>query len=96
MTFGSCSGGRIAAVDASPVTFRHRGIQHEVIREASSWRSAAWPFPHGTLTLSPFGNDVVLEHPAPFETTSTVPLTLTFGHAGTVTIEATVTAPGTP
>jgi len=50
----------------------------------------------GTLTLSPFGNDVVLQDPAPFETTSTVPLILTFRSAGTVTIEATVTAPGTP
>ena len=51
---------------------------------------------HGTLTLSPFGDDVVLQHPAPFETASTVPLTLIFRNAGTVTIQATVTAPGTP
>jgi copper(I)-binding protein len=51
---------------------------------------------YGTLTLSPFGDDVVLQHPAPFETASTVPLTLTFRHAGTVIIDATVTAPGTP
>ena len=50
----------------------------------------------GTLTLSPFGNDVVLQDLTPFETASTVPLILTFRHAGTVTIEATVTAPGTP
>ena len=51
---------------------------------------------HGTLTLSPFGEDVVLRDPAPFETASSVPLILTFRHAGTVTLEATVTAPGTP
>ncbi len=51
---------------------------------------------HGTLTLSPFGDDVVLQDPAPFETASTVHLTLAFRHAGTVTIDATVTAPGTP
>jgi copper(I)-binding protein len=50
----------------------------------------------GTLTLSPFGNDVVLQDPSPFETAGTVPLILTFRNAGTVTIEATVTAPGTP
>ena len=50
----------------------------------------------GTLTLSPFGNDLVLADPAPFETASTVPLILTFRDAGAVTIEATVTAPGTP
>jgi copper(I)-binding protein len=51
---------------------------------------------HGTLTLSPFGDDVVLRDPAPFESSPTVPLILTFRHAGTVTVEATVTAPGTP
>jgi magnesium-transporting ATPase (P-type) len=31
-----------------------------------------------------------------FETTSTVPLILTFRNAGTITVKATVTAPGTP
>jgi copper(I)-binding protein len=51
---------------------------------------------HGTLTLSPFGNDVILLDPAPFETRAAVPLTLTFRHAGTVTIDALVTAPGSP
>lgn len=51
---------------------------------------------HGTLTLSPFGADVVLEDPVPFEGKATVPLTLTFRHAGAITIAATVTAPGTP
>jgi len=39
---------------------------------------------------------VVLQDPAPFETSASVPLTLTFRHAGTVTIDAPVTAPGTP
>jgi len=51
---------------------------------------------HGTLTLSPFGDDMVLQHPAPFEASSSVPLTLTFRNAGTITIQAPVTAPGTP
>jgi len=51
---------------------------------------------HGTLTLSPFGDDLVLLNPAPFETSPAVPLTLTFRHAGTVTIDAPVTPPGTP
>jgi copper(I)-binding protein len=51
---------------------------------------------HGTLTLTPFGDDVVLQDPAPFETRASVPLILTFRRAGTVTIQATVTAPGTP
>ncbi len=51
---------------------------------------------HGTLTLSPFGDDLVLSHPASFETSGSLPLILTFRHGGTVTVEATVTAPGTP
>jgi len=51
---------------------------------------------NGTLTLSPLTDDVVLENPAPFEATKDVPLTLVFRHAGTVTIEAPVTPPGTP
>jgi copper(I)-binding protein len=48
------------------------------------------------VTLSPFGNDVVLMNPAPFEADGSVPLTLTFRHAGRVTVNAAVTAPGTP
>jgi copper(I)-binding protein len=51
---------------------------------------------HGTLALSPFGDDLVLQDPVPFETSAAVPLTLTFRYAGTVTIDAPVTAPGTP
>jgi copper(I)-binding protein len=51
---------------------------------------------HGTLDLSPFGSDLVLQDPQPFETLAAVPLILTFRHAGTVTIQASVTAPGTP
>jgi len=50
----------------------------------------------GTLTLSPFGDDVVLTAPAPFESDMTIPLTLTFRHAGEVTVQAAVTAPGVP
>ena len=52
--------------------------------------------PHGTLNLTPFGDDVVLRDPSPFESLQTVPLTLTFRHAGTITIQAPVTAPGAP
>ncbi len=52
--------------------------------------------PHGTLNLSPFGDDIVLRDPSPFEDLQAVPLTLTFRHAGTVTIQAAVTAPGAP
>jgi len=51
---------------------------------------------NGMLTLSPLTADVVLENPSPFEATRDVPLTLVFRNAGTVTIEAPVTPPGTP
>jgi len=50
----------------------------------------------GTLSLSPLTTDVVLENPSPFEAARDVPLTLVFRNAGTVTIEAPVTPPGTP
>jgi copper(I)-binding protein len=51
---------------------------------------------HGTLTLSPLTDDVVLEDPAPFEDRGSVPLTLVFRDAGQITIDAPVTAPDTP
>jgi copper(I)-binding protein len=51
---------------------------------------------HGTLNLSPFGDDVVLEDPAPFEDSQGVPLTLVFRDAGPVSAVASVTPPGTP
>lgn len=51
---------------------------------------------HGTVILSPFGEDVVLQDPSRYESLASVPLKLTFRHAGTITIAATVTAPGTP
>jgi len=51
---------------------------------------------HGTLTLTPIGEDLVLQQPSPYESRATVPLTLTFRHSGTVTIDAPVTGPGTP
>lgn len=51
---------------------------------------------HGTLTLTPIGDDLVLQQPSPYESRATVPLTLIFRHSGTVTIDAPVTGPGTP
>jgi copper(I)-binding protein len=51
---------------------------------------------HGLLTLTPVGDDLVLQQPSPYESRATVPLTLTFRHAGTVTIDAAVTGPGMP
>jgi hypothetical protein len=51
---------------------------------------------HSALTLTPFGDDIVLQDPHPYENEASVPLTLTFRHAGAITIDAAVTAPGTP
>ena len=50
----------------------------------------------GTLTLDPVGDDAILQDPVPYEQSTEVQLTLVFRHAGTVTIEAPVTVPGTP
>jgi copper(I)-binding protein len=78
---------------ARRVMLRHRG------GPAQGGRAQAGPLvipAHGTLTLTPFGDDLVLQQPSPYETRAAVPLTLTFRHSGTVTIDAPVTAPGTP
>jgi len=50
---------------------------------------------HGTLTLTPVTDDVVLLDPAWYEGSKTVQLTLLFRHAGQITIEVPVTDPGT-
>ena len=51
---------------------------------------------HGSITLSPLSDDVVLLNPAPYESDMTIPLTLVFRHAGRVQVDATVSAPGAP
>jgi len=49
--------------------------------------TASLAIPAGrTITLSPFGDDVVLRYPVPYESGREVPLTLVFRRAGTVTI----------
>jgi periplasmic copper chaperone A len=50
---------------------------------------------HGTVTLTPVTDDVVLLDPTWFEGSKTVQLTLVFQHAGEITIDAPVTDPGT-
>lgn len=50
---------------------------------------------HGTLTLTPVGDDAILVDPALFENHATVPLTLVFRDAGQLTVAAPVTIPGT-
>lgn len=51
---------------------------------------------HATLSLNPFGLDIVLQDPGSLTVGAIVPLVLTFRHAGPVTVYATVTPPGTP
>jgi copper(I)-binding protein len=51
---------------------------------------------HGTLTLSPSGDDAVLIGGPRLLAGQQVPLTLTFRYAGQIMIEATVTIPGSP
>jgi copper(I)-binding protein len=51
---------------------------------------------HATVTLSPFGSDLRLAGARLPRAGGLVPLTLVFGRAGRVTIEATVTAAGAP
>jgi copper(I)-binding protein len=55
------------------------------------------PIPaHGTLTLSPSGDDAVLIGGPRLLAGQQVPLTLTFRYAGQIMIEAMVTIPGSP
>ena len=44
----------------------------------------------GTVTLTPFGTDVVLRDPARYENDATVRLTLTFRRAGRISVTADV------
>ena len=71
----------------------------ELGRRTAAGLAAVTGFPvpaHGTLTLSPFGSDLVLIGARPLQAGQTVPLTLVFRHAGQVNVNATVTPPGSP
>jgi copper(I)-binding protein len=78
---------------ASRVTFvRHNG---SAAGPGVTLRQLAIPA-HATLSLNPFGSDIVLRDPRSLVVGASVPLVLTFRHAGPVTVYATVTPPGTP
>jgi copper(I)-binding protein len=82
----------VTSPDASRVV-----LTRDAARTATGPAVAGLVIPaHGTLTLSPLGADAVLVDPASFESEGSVPLTLTFRHAGQVTVTAMVTPPGTP
>jgi copper(I)-binding protein len=51
---------------------------------------------HSTTSLSPFGPDIVLIGPGAMIIGDTVPVTLTFRHAGQITVEFAITPSGTP
>jgi copper(I)-binding protein len=58
---------------------------------------SALAIPAGSTTsLSPFGADIVLISPSALQIGETVPVTLTFRHAGRITVQFTVTPAGTP
>jgi copper(I)-binding protein len=78
---------------ASRVTFaRHNG---SAAGPGITLRQMAIPA-HATLSLNPFGPDIVLQDPHSLTVGASVPLILTFRHGGRVTVYATVTPPGTP
>ena len=70
--------------DARRVTVRRRGPAGLVIPA------------HAAVTFSPFGSDIELAGTRLLRPGELVPLTLVFGPAGRVTIDATVTPAGTP
>jgi copper(I)-binding protein len=78
---------------ASRVTFaRHNG---SAAGPGVALRQMVIPA-HATLSLNPFGPDIVLQDPRSLTVGASVPLVLTFRHGGRVTVYATVTPPGTP
>ena len=81
---------------ASSVVLRHAGRPGGPAQGGGAQACPLVIPAHGTLTLTPIGEDLVLQQPSPYESRATVPLTLTFRHSGTVTIDASVTGPGTP
>lgn len=67
------------------------------IRLSKPGAAGTFPVPaHGTLTLNPFGPDLVFTGLRALRAGQTVPLTLHFSQAGKVTVQADVTPPGAP
>ena len=51
---------------------------------------------HAVTTLTPFGPDIVVIRPRAMPIGDSLPVTLTFRHAGQITVDFAVTPPGTP
>ncbi len=80
----------------SPIAWRTALVRRSSLSGPATVVSGL-PVPgNGTLTLSPLTDDAVLDIYMPFEDSPGVLLTLVFRHAGQITIDAPVTAPGTP
>jgi periplasmic copper chaperone A len=87
---------RLIAV-ATPDARRVELVQHDGSAAGPGRVLGAVPIAaHATVSLNPFAADIVLVDPTRLTVGDTVPLTLTFRSAGRVTVEATVTPPGTP
>jgi copper(I)-binding protein len=69
--------------------------RHVTAQPAADTRGLVVPA-GGTLTLSPFAADLVLIRPKSLVSGQDVVITLRFRNAGTVTVDAAVTPPGTP
>ena len=84
------------------LTIHNKAMQADVLSAAdtpAAQRVALRPViipAHGTITLTPFGPDLTLIRPRHLIFGQHVPLTLVFRHAGRITVQAAVTAPGTP
>ena len=79
------------------VVLARRGTDFRGTRPPGSGTLPALAIPaRDTTSLSPLGADIVLIDPGALQVGATVPVTLTFRHAGRITVDFTVTAPGTP
>jgi copper(I)-binding protein len=81
---------------SSPVAGRVELTEHRSLSGARTSVPELIVPAHGTLTLTPLGDDAVLENPQAYEDRDGVPLILTFRHAGKISVTATVSAPGSP
>ncbi len=81
-----------SSVTSRVVLVRHTG---SAAGPGAALRQVAIPG-HGTLSLNPLGVDIVLQDPRSLTVGGSVPLIMTFRHAGRVTVYATITPPGTP
>jgi copper(I)-binding protein len=81
---------------SSPVAGKVELIQRRTVGGAQTVVRELTVAGHGTLTLTPYGDDALLVNPGAYEGRASVPLVLTFRRAGKVTVNATVSAPGSP